>query len=697
MAHDPQPTDTAERVARDLNDPALYINRELSWLAFNERVLDQAKSAVHPLLERVKFLAIAANNLDEFFMIRVATLTRQSRIGVHTLSPDGLTIAQQLAAVRERAERMLIDIARCWRDVLQPALDAAGIHVLDRPDYTRAMVEFLARYSNANICPVLTPLAFDPGHPFPYMSNRSNNFAVVVEDQGTTKFARVKVPDVLPRFIAVPPAVSGRPGDTLVYLEDVIHENLAELFPGVTMRSAHLFRIIRDADIVLRDEGGEDLLESVDRGLRELRHGPITLLQTDAEMPERVLQILVENFELGEPVVVPTDARLGFADWMTIARMPLPELKDAPFAPRTLWRMLERDAVFDRIKYADQIIHHPFDSFATVETFLDAAIDDPQVVAIKMTLYRIGSDSPIVDRLITAAEGGKQVAVLVELKARFDERSNIGWATRLEEAGVHVVYGLVNLKTHCKLCLVVRKEEGRIRRYVHLGTGNYNRTTAHVYTDLGLFTVDEKIAADVSELFNYLTGYSRQTTYRALLVAPVALRQQFTRLVDREIAHAEAGRPAAIVIKNNSISDPDMIRLLYRASQAGVEVDAIVRGICGLRPGIPGVSDRIRVRSIVGRFLEHSRIYAFENGGDGDVYIGSADMMERNLDRRVEAMCPVLDPHLRHYLRHELLDAYLRDDTRAMVLKPDGRYEPVNGTRSIDAQQRMMTLTPPEL
>jgi polyphosphate kinase len=377
--------------------------------------------------------------------------------------------------------------------------------------------------------------------------------------------------------------------------------------------------------------------------------------------------------------------------------MPRPGLKDAPFAARTLWRTLEREAVFDRIKYADQIVHHPFDSFATVEAFLDAAIDDPQVLAIKMTLYRIGSDSPIVDRLITAAENGKQVTVLVELKARFDERSNIGWATRLEEGGVHVVYGLVNLKTHCKLCLVVRKEEGRIRRYVHLSTGNYNRSTAHVYTDLGLFTPDESIAADVSELFNYLTGYSRQTTYRALLVAPVALRQQFTRLVEREIAHAEAGRPAAIVIKNNPISNPDMIRLLYRASQAGVEVDAIVRGICGLRPGIPGVSEGIRVRSIVGRFLEHSRIYAFDNGGEGDVYIGSADLMERNLDRRVEAMCPVLDPHLRHYLRHELLDAYLRDDTRAMVLERDGRYVPLNGTRSIDAQQRMMTLTPPEM
>jgi polyphosphate kinase len=682
---------------RDLANPRLYINRELSWLAFNDRVLEQARSERHPLLERVKFLAIAANNLDEFFMIRVATLTRQSRIGFNAVSPDGMTVGQQLVAVRARAEQMLSEIAACWHDVLQPALATAGIHVIERGDVTPRMVDYLRYYFSANICPVLTPLAFDPGHPFPYISNRSNSFAVVVADQGATKFARVKVPDVLPRFITLPTGVAGQDGDTLVYLEDVIHDNLGELFPGLTLRSAHLFRIIRDTDIVLHEGAGEDLLESVDRGLRELKHGPITLLQTEAEMPERVLNILVENFELAEPVVVPTSARLGFASWMALARLPRPDLKDAPFAPRTLWRGVEREALFDRIKYAEQLIHHPFDSFTAVEAFLDAAIDDPQVVAIKMTLYRIGADSPLVDRLITAAEGGKQVAVLVELKARFDERSNIGWATRLEEAGVHVVYGLVDLKTHCKLCLVVRKEEGRIRRYVHIGTGNYNRTTAHVYTDLGLFTGNEQIAADVSELFNYLTGYSRQTAYRALLVAPVALRQQFTGLVEREIAHAAAGRPCGIVIKNNSISDPEMIRLLYRASQGGVGIDAIVRGICGVRPGLAGVSERIRVRSIVGRFLEHSRIYAFENGGEPEVYIGSADLMERNLDRRVEVLCPVLDPHNRHYLQHELLDAYLHDDARAMTLTADGRYEPVHGTRHVDAQQRMMTLTPPEM
>ncbi|HEY7284093.1 MAG TPA: polyphosphate kinase 1 [Vicinamibacterales bacterium] len=682
-----------------VEDPRHYINRELSWLAFNERVLDQARTGTHPLLERVKFLAIAANNLDEFFMIRVATLTRQVRAGLHTLSPDGLTVEEQLTTVRTRAERMLVEIARCWDEQLVFLLADAGIRVIDRAHYTPAVSAYLTDYFRANVCPVLTPLAFDPGHPFPYISNRSNSFAVVVEDQGAIKFARVKVPDVLSRFIRVPASVTGRAGDTFVFLEDVIRQNLSELFRGAQVRSAHLFRIIRDTDIVLREEGVEDLLESVDRGLKELRHGPITLLQTDADMPERVLNILVENFELGEPVVVPTSSRLGFSDFMSLTRLQRPELRDAPFAPRTLWRDLEPEAIFDRIKYRDQLVHHPFDSFAPVETFIDAAVDDPQVVAIKITLYRIGQNSPIVKRLIEASERGKQVAVLVELKARFDERSNIGWATRLEEAGVHVVYGLVKLKTHCKLCLVVRKEGERIQRYVHIGTGNYNRTTAQVYTDLGLFTANEEIGADASELFNALTGYSRQVDYRALLVAPVALRTRFTALVEREIAHAKAGVPAGIVIKNNSISDPDIVRLLYRASQAGVRVDAIVRGICCLRPGVPGVSDLIRVRSIVGRFLEHSRIYSFENAGDTELYIGSADLMERNLDRRVEALCPVLDPDIRRYLRHQLLQAYLRDDTRATMLGADGRYEPIHaGGRgsSVDAQQLLMSQRPPE-
>jgi polyphosphate kinase len=692
-ASTPAPTDL------DLSDPRLYINRELSWLAFNERVLTHAQSDLHPLLERVKFLAIAANNLDEFYMIRVATLTRQLRAGLNTSSPDGLTVEQQLRAARGRAERSLRAFADCWRNELLPRLASAGIHVLDGIPHDPAVSEYLAAYFTANVSPVLTPLAFDRGHPFPYISNRSKSFAVVVEDQGVTKFARVKVPDILARFIPVPAEVSGRPGETFAFLEDVIRAGLPELFPGVGIRSAHMFRIIRDTDIVLREDEADDLLESVGQSLKALRHGPITLLEVDAEMPARVLNILVENFELDDnSVVMGTRARLGMADWMALARLRRPELKDAQFVPRTRWRSTDRDVVFEQLRESDQLVHHPFDSFSAVETFLDAAIEDPQVVAIKITLYRVGSKSRIVDRLIQAGERGKQVAVLVELKARFDERSNIDWATRLEDAGVHVVYGVANLKTHCKLCLVVRTEGDQFKRYAHIGTGNYNRTTAQIYTDLGLFTANDEITADVSELFNYLTGYSHQTEYRALLVAPIELRGRFTRLVEREIAHARAGRPAGIVLKNNSIADPGIIRTLYRASRAGVRIDAIVRGICCLRPDVTGVSEHIHVRSIVGRFLEHSRIYAFENGGDLEVYIGSADLMERNLDRRVEALCPIVDPHLRNFVGRTLLATYLQNDKQATALHADGRYEPIAGqsARSADPQEVLLSMCQPE-
>src|SRR2546423_6384911 len=451
--------------------------------------------------------------------------------------------------------------------------------------------KFLESYFSVDVCPVLTPLAFDPGHPFPYMSNRSKNLAVVVEHRGRTKFARVKVPDGLLRFVRLPVEHGDDDADRFALLEDVIRKYLAQLFPGVRAISAHLFRIIRDMDVVV-PEGGDALLQTVDRSLKLQRHGPLSLLEVEQAMPDRVLDILVENFEVGRDVVVRSRGPMGLADWKALAALHRPGLKDRPFHPSALWKVGASD-IFDEIRYRDQIVHHPFDSFATVEAFVDAAVEDPHVVAIKMTLYRIGANSPLVDRLIAAAERGKQVAVLVELKARFDERSNIEWAERLEEAGVHVVYCLERLKTHCKVCLVVRNEDGGIQRYVHVGTGNYNRTTAQIYTDLGLFTANPRIVADVSELFNYLTGYSNQTEYRELLVAPVALRRRFTKLVEREIAHARAGRPARIIIKVNALSDPRVMRLLYRASHAGVVIDLIVRGICCVRPAVPGVSEMI--------------------------------------------------------------------------------------------------------
>ena len=621
------PTADWRRVdAADLSNPALYINREVSWLEFNQRVLAQAQDPFHPLLERVKFLGIAATNLDEFFMVRLATLLKKYRAGIEDLSPDGLNTEQQLATIRARAHAMMRENSRCWSESLRPLLAAEGIHFLEVADFTPAVTDYLARYFRTDIFPVLTPLAFDPGHPFPYISNLSKNLAVVVRHNGRTKFARVKVPDMLPRFIAVPEGLAPRAGLSFAFLEDVIELNIQELFPATEVRGAHLFRIIRDTDMVIQEDEADDLLETVDRGLKQLRYGALSLLEVDQTMPRRVLSILVENFEVDEDVVVRTTDRMGLGDWRALTRIHRPQLKDPPFSPRTLFPSNDLEAIFDQIRYQDYVVHHPFDSFTSVESFLKAAIRDPQVVAIKMTLYRIGQNSPLVDLLIEAAEEGKQVAVLVELKARFDERNNIAWANRLESAGIHVVYGLVNLKTHCKLCLVVRKEADGIRRYAHIGTGNYNPVTSQIYTDLGLFTSDEQIVDDVTQVFNFLTGYSHRKSYAELLVAPVALRSGVKTLIEREAEHAKAGRPAHIVIKNNAVADPGMIKVLYRASQMGVPIDLIVRGVCCLRPGIPGISDNIRVRSIVGRFLEHSRVYFFQNGGAPELYIGSGDL-----------------------------------------------------------------------
>ena len=684
----PAPADRA-----DLSNPALYINRELSWLEFNQRVLLQAQVDRHPLLERIKFVSIVATNLDEFFMVRVATLLRKYRNGAEDVSPDGLTTEQQLDAIRARANRMMADLERCWSDVLRPLLAGESIRMLERKDYTPAVTRFLRDYHTRNVHPVLTPLAFDPGHPFPFISNLSMNLAVVVEHNGRTRFARVKLPDVLPRFVPVPAEVAEQPGESFAFLEDVVRLNVGSLFPGATVRGAHLFRIVRDTDMVIQEDEADDLLESVDRTLKELRYGDLSQLLVESSMPARVLNILIENFEIEEHVVSRTSGRMGYGDWSALARLHRPRLKDAPFSPHVLWSNDDGDAIFDAIRERDHLVHHPFESFSAVEAFLRAAVDDPHVIAIKLTLYRIGPNSPLVDLLIQAADAGKQVAVLVELKARFDERNNIEWAHRLESAGAHVVYGLLNLKTHCKLCLVVRKEVDGIVRYAHVGTGNYNRVTSQIYTDFGLFTARPAVLDEVTEVFNYLTGYSNKREYQELLVAPHHLRRAFTALVDREAEHARHGRPAGIVIKNNSVADPEMIRVLYRASQAGVGIDMIVRGVCCLRPGIPGVSDTIRVRSVVGRFLEHSRLYYFENGGQPEALIGSADLMERNLDRRVEALCHVRDPDLRSHLHDVVLETMLDDTDRAMVLRTNGSYHPVRtkpGAKPVNAQEKLL-------
>ena len=679
----------------DLTDSRYYINRELSWLEFNQRVLLQALDPKHPLLERVKFLSIVATNLDEFFMVRVATLLRKFRSHIEDMSPDGLDTSAQLGAIRRRAGVIMDEIASCWSTTLRPLLADHQIRFLEPAHYSKKARQYLTRYFRDNIHPVLTPLAFDPGHPFPFISNLSMNLAVVVRQHQRTRFARVKLPDVLPRFIALPDELTREPGDAFVFLEDVVRENIGVLFPGVKVVGAHLFRIIRDTDMVIQEDEADDLLESVDRTLKELRYGDLSQLLVESTMPARVLNILIENFEIEEDVVVRSRERMGFDDWSALTRLHHPQLKDPPFAPRRLWTGDETDveAIFEQIRYRDHLVHHPFDSFSSVEAFLAAAVEDPSVIAIKITLYRIGPNSPLIDMLIEAADAGKQVAVLVELKARFDERNNIAWAHRLESAGIHVVYGLLNLKTHCKLCLVVRKEADGIVRYAHLGTGNYNRVTAQVYTDLGLFTARAAVVSEVTEVFNYLTGYSAKKDYQELLVAPLNLRTAFSQLIEREARHAREGRRARIIIKNNSVADPDMIRVLYRASQAGVRIDMLVRGVCCLRPGIPGVSENIYVRSIVGRFLEHSRLYSFENGGDPEVLIGSADLMERNLNRRVETLCFVRDKAIRDRLRNEVLGTLLADNDRAMELRTDGTYEPVAAApaeETVSAQEELL-------
>jgi polyphosphate kinase len=677
-----------------LTDPGLLINRELSWLDFNERVLAQATGDDHPLLERVKFLAIVATNLEEFFMIRVAALLRKSRAGLDDVSPDGMTTAEVLKVVRRRAADMLKRQAACWNDILKPLLAGHGLRFLEAGEHSPAVTDYLHGYFRREVFPALTPLAFDPGHPFPFISNLSDNLAVAVRHGGKTRFARVKIPDALPRFVPVPRRLAPEGGLTFAYIEDVVKANLSALFPGTQVRGSHLFRVVRDADIVIEEDEADDLLESVDQGLKQRRRGALSMLQVEATTPKRVLDILVENFELEDENVYRTRDRLGFGAWMQLYALARPELKAPPFLPVPIWPLDAGDEVFADLRVRDRLVHHPFQSFTAVEAFLRAAVNDPHVIAIKMTLYRIGSDSPLVDLLVDAAEAGKQVAVLVELKARFDEHNNIKWANRLEAAGVHVAYGLVNLKTHAKLCLVVRKETEGIRRYVHLGTGNYNPETARVYTDLGLFTANPDVVDDVSDLFNYLTGYSNRRDYRALLVAPLSLRPGLLALVEQEAAEAREGRPARVRIKVNALTDPEMIRALYRASQAGVPIDLIVRGICLLRPGVPGVSETIRVRSIVGRFLEHSRIFWFHNAGAPRVFLGSADLMERNLDRRVEVLCPVHDRRFADHLLHVVLTAGLRDSARAWELGSDGRYvrgeEPEPGAPSVDSQELLL-------
>ncbi|MEA5582323.1 polyphosphate kinase 1 [Nodularia harveyana UHCC-0300] len=681
----------------DLNDPQYYINRELSWLEFNSRVLHEACDSRVLLLERLKFLAIFSANLDEFFMVRIAALKQQVEAKVAKLTPDSRTPQQQLDDIRAKLSPLVTKQHQQFEAVLQPQLLSHGIQILDYINLNQKQRTYLDNYFEEQIFPVLTPLAVDPSHPFPFISNLSLNLAVVVINPDTEQefFARVKVPNVLPRFIPVPPELgipeTGKTAHwTGVPLEQAIAHNLESLFPGMNIQEYHPFRITRDADLALEEDEADDLLLAIEQELRKRRMGGTPVrLEIKSQTPQPIRSRLLQDLDLTENDVYEVDGLLGLRDLMYFMALPLPELKEPPrqsVVPSRLQRLREPSLTSDPleleegqdffaiIREKDLLVHHPYQSFSsTVVKFITHAAHDPNVLAIKMTLYRTSGDSPIVKALIAAAENGKQVSVLVELKARFDEENNIYWARSLERVGVHVVYGLVGLKTHCKTVMVVRREKDRMRRYIHIGTGNYNPKTARLYTDLGLFSCREELGADITDLFNFLTGYSRQKSYREVLVAPVNMRDRFLALIHREMENVQNGFSGRIVAKMNSLVDPQIIATLYAASRAGVQIDLIIRGICCLRPGLKDISENIRVISIIGRFLEHSRLYYFHNNKQEEIYIGSADWMSRNLDRRVEVITPIKDPDIAKDLQ-EILGIMLADNRQAWELKSDGSY-----------------------
>lgn len=690
---------------RELNfdAPELFINRELSMLAFQCRVLEEAQDNRNPLLERVKFLSIVGSNMDEFFMVRVAGLKKQVEAGIYDTPPDGLTPAEQLAAVRKSAIQIMRDLRSCFKTQLMPALKEAGIILLDYRNLNLRQKAGVETYFREVVFPVLTPLAFDPGHPFPHISNLSLNLAVLIRDKkGRDHFARIKVPNTLPRLVPIKRSSgSTRKDGTVpynhyfVWMEQVIAANLDILFPGMQVIESHPFRVTRDADMAIQELEAADLLESMEQTVRQRRFGSVVRLTLNKTMPSRIREILIENLEVDRNDVYTVDGLLGMSDLIGLYGIERIDLKDAPFKP-AVPSPLPKDEdgdIFEIIRKGDILIHHPYDSFQPVIDFLRVAASDPDVLAIKQTLYRVGKKPPVVDALLEAAENGKQVAVLVELKARFDEESNITWAKMLEREGVHVIYGLLGLKTHSKVALVIRREGDGIRRYLHMATGNYNAVTAQLYEDIGMFTCDEELGADATDLFNYLTGYSSIGEYRKLVVAPLNMRSRMETLIRREVEHQKANGNGYLIIKVNSLVDKQMIQLLYQASQAGVKIELFVRGICCLRPGLPGISDNIRVISIVGRFLEHSRIYYFRNGGMEEMYLGSADLMPRNIDRRVEVLFPVEDPKLVSQIRDQILAYYLQDNLSARIMRYDGSYvraSPVEGATPLSIQDFLL-------
>lgn len=664
-------------MSKPVKDPTLfarsdrYINREFSWLQFNLRVLEEAKNRHNPLLERLKFLAIFESNLDEFYMVRVSGLIEQFEAGNLELSPDGHTPNEQLLLISKTAQQMRQAAADLWIKVLRPSLDKAGIHIRSMKELTPAQQIKVADYFRDEVFPLCTPLILHPAPTLPFISNRSLNLAVELFDATSgPRLARVKIPTVIPRLFRL----SARKHE-YVLLEDIIKSNLPMLFPGVEILGANRFRVIRDADVEIKELEAADLVSTIEQTLRLRRFGAPVLLEVTSRMPRQVRRTLMKVLELDKEDTFEVEGPLGFDMFLELAAIDKPAHRFQPFHPYLDDQLSNSENIFDTVKAQDVLVHHPFDSFRTIEDFVASAAKDPDVIGIKQTLYRVGAESPIVESLLDAAEAGKQVAAMVELKARFDESNNLVWARALERAGVHVTYGFPEMKTHCKLCLIVRREAGGIVSYAHIGTGNYNPTTARQYTDFGLLTCDSEITQDIAELFNFLTGFSKQTEYRKLLVAPLNLREGMLSRIEREITATASSGKGRLLFKLNSLVDPEVIDALYMASNAGVRVDLIVRGACCLIPGVKGMSENIRVVSVVGRFLEHSRAFYFENGGKPELLIGSADLMRRNLDRRIETLVPVEDPRLIAHVRNEILEKYFLDNQNEWLLKSDGMYK----------------------
>ncbi len=676
-------TAAKEKKLLSVDNPHFLTNREISWLEFNRRVLEEALNEQTPLLERLKFLSIFSTNLDEFFMIRVSGLKEQIAEGINNPSPDGMSAAEQLREIRELVQPMINQQIKCLHEEVLPQLAENGIEICAYEKINGENRKELDEYFLKNVFPVLTPQAVDISHPFPYVSNLSLNLGLVVEPDKTvshgkiehlydqSRFVRIKLPPNIPRLIPI-----NNEETKFALLGELVAANVRHLFPNMKPNKCYLFRLTRDADLELRDDEAGDLLRTMEIELHHRRKSsfPVRLEVTDS-MPEKMIQHLTKSIGMTDKDVYRINGFLNIPDLMQFYSINRPDLKDKPIAYSIPTPLRKGENIFEILKKQDVLLHHPYTAFSTVTDFVDAAAEDENVTAIKICLYRTGKNSPIVNSLIKASRNEKQVAALVELKARFDEENNIEWARRLEDEGVHVIYGMRGLKTHSKITLVVRRENDELQRYVHLATGNYNPTTSRIYTDLGLLTADEEIGADITDLFNFLTGYSYQTDYRQLLIAPINLRERMLEMVNRETEHKLNGKEARIIIKINSLTDDKIVRALYRASQAGVKIDLIVRGICVLRPGIEGLSENIRVISIVGRFLEHSRVFYFSNGGDEEIYIGSADWMHRNLDRRVEAVAPIKDERIKKYIKEEVLGAYLKDNTNARILKSDGKYE----------------------